>query len=428
MAARTRTTRRLVRTVGAAALVATVLAAGANARETASPRAAAEPGRCVWSADGGAAGRSFTPPCPPPRGAGHLRPRPRFFRPTGAAVAAAPVLDGATAFAGDWAGRVRAVDLRSGSVRWTFDAGARIVTSPTLAELARERLLVVVSRRTVYALRASDGVPVWRRRLGEHVQIESSPAVARGLALVGSSAGVWALRVRDGAVAWRLRRSVRTTPTVDLRRGAAYVGTADAIVALDLDTGRVRWFSRPQAAATRLGFTGKATLLRGRHGIPLVGLGSADGCYYAVDARSGRVVWTRHVADVGPRGGAAGGLLAPAARGGGRLYVTSAAGRGPYLTALDAGTGHIAWRSSDAGPSFAPPVVLGRVVITAEAGGVLRGVDTATGRTIWWSATRRPLTGGAAVAGSWLVAGTGFQIDGAAERDPANGIVAYRLR
>jgi outer membrane protein assembly factor BamB len=428
MAARTTATGRLVRTAGAAALVAAVVAVGADARETASPHASVEPRRCVWSAYGGAAGRSFTPPCAPPRGAGLARPRGVSFRPTRAAVTAAPVLDGETAFVGDWGGRVHAVDLRSGSVRWTFAAGARVVASGALAGLGRERLLVVAAGRTLHALRARDGASVWHRGLGASTAIDSAPAVARGLVLVGSSAGVWALRVRDGVAVWRFRGLVRTSPTVDVARGAVYVGTRDAIVALDLDTGRIRWSVRPQAARVALGFTGKATLLRGRGGAPLVGVGSADGCYYAVDARSGRVVWTRRVADVGPRGGAAGGLLVPAARHGQRLYLTSAAGRGPYLTALDAATGRVAWRSADAGPSFAPPVVLGSVVVTTEAGGILRGIDRRTGRTLWLTRTRRPLTGGIAVAGRWLAAGTGFQVDGAAASDAANGLVVYRFR
>jgi outer membrane protein assembly factor BamB len=308
-------------------------------------------------------------------------------------------------------------------------------------------------------LRATDGSLVWKRRLGAAVETESSPAVAGGVALVGTSAGsrageragLWALSVRDGSVVWRFdpeagRRpagcvDVQTSPTVDLARGAVYVGTAgcarsrgfgrftEAIVGLDLNTGRVRWSHQPDSTTGRgLAFTGKPTLVRRSDGSALVGLGSRDGRYYAVDARNGRLVWRQVVADAGPRGGALGGLVAPAAADDRRLYLTSAAGRGPYLTALDAASGRVLWRNRDVGPSFAPPVSLGRVIVAADAGGTLRGVDARTGRTLWLRAARGPFTAAVAVAGRWLVAGTGFQIPGAAQRDPANGIVAYRLR
>lgn len=98
-----------------------------------------------------------------------------------------------------------------------------------------------------------------------------------------------------------------------------------------------------------------------------------------------------------------------------------------YLAALDAVTGRVLWTSRDAGPSFAPPTLLGDALLAGDGAGVLRTLDAGTGRTLWRERAPGPLSAGIAVAGGWAVTGTGFHIPGAGEGDTQSGILAYRL-
>jgi len=84
---------------------------------------------------------------------------------------------------------------------WQADLGAK----PSGIVAAAGKVLVAsVDARRVHALDAADGKPLWSFTAGGRV--DSPPTIHKGLALFGSADGwVYCLRASDGALAWRFR-------------------------------------------------------------------------------------------------------------------------------------------------------------------------------------------------------------------------------
>jgi outer membrane protein assembly factor BamB len=102
---------------------------------------------------------------------------------------------GATVFVGGWqatlgtdperrAGSVFAVDIESGQRKWQFETGARVVSSPTVAD---GTVFAGSWDRSVYALDEVDGELRWRFETGG--KVSSSPLVVDGTVYVGSMDG-----------------------------------------------------------------------------------------------------------------------------------------------------------------------------------------------------------------------------------------------
>lgn len=106
-------------------------------------------------------------------------------------VVSSPAVARGTVFTGTSdAHRVEALDVATGTVRWSRDVGTRVLGSPTLAGAV---LLVPGNDGFLSALDAADGSLLWRFAAG--AMIQSSPAVAGDLVVFGDDAGhVTALR------------------------------------------------------------------------------------------------------------------------------------------------------------------------------------------------------------------------------------------
>jgi outer membrane protein assembly factor BamB len=111
---------------------------------------------------------------------------------------------GGTVFVGGWeatlgadpesrAGSVYAVEIELGEQRWQFETGARVVSSPTVADGA---VFAGSWDRSVYALDETDGEPRWQFETGG--KVSSSPIVVDGTVYVGSNDGY--LYALDGDV------------------------------------------------------------------------------------------------------------------------------------------------------------------------------------------------------------------------------------
>ncbi|GIX30070.1 MAG: hypothetical protein KatS3mg124_0542 [Porticoccaceae bacterium] len=208
-----------------------------------------------------------------------------------------PALAGGAVIAGSHAGRVRALDLETGCLRWEFRADAEVrtavVVSPWPAGDASARPLAYFGdlRANVYAVDAATGRLVWKARLDDHpaAVITGAPALHRGVLYVPVSSleeaaaaapgypcctfrgAVAALDAASGRLLWRTFLvpeprprpppgpafgpsgvAVWMSPTVDEARGLLFVATGDnysdpatelpdAVVALDLKSGAIRW-------------------------------------------------------------------------------------------------------------------------------------------------------------------------------------------
>jgi len=151
------------------------------------------------------------------RGRGGEREKERLER--GPAYAQTPNPQSLTPNASDWptyrhdaarsgcAGTELSGDL---TLRWKVQIGGR----PSSPVIAGGRVLVASPEsHTVLALDAADGKPLWSYTAG--ARIDTPPTVYRGLALFGSADGwVYCVRAADGELAWRRRGAPDTSRIV----------------------------------------------------------------------------------------------------------------------------------------------------------------------------------------------------------------------
>lgn len=199
---------------------------------------------------------------------------------------------------------VYALDTATGTVRWTYS------TSPlSLASVP------AVTPRTVYvtglvgdeapgpdpsftpnpafaptqpdlvALDATTGTRRWRAAVGPiaGVALESN-----GLVYIGARDAFSALDAATGNVRWRLPLSSHAASTARLDAAGALYFSGDGVYAVDAAIGRPRWHT-PLGYDQSISF-GDVVLLNGRLFVARSD-GTGRGTLYALDPRSGRVLW-----------------------------------------------------------------------------------------------------------------------------------------
>ncbi len=210
-----------------------------------------------------------------------------------------PTVVGGRVYVTSAAGRVYSLDARTGCTNWTFDAQAPARTAISVAEIpgttGRLAAFFGDDSATVYALDATTGQLIWKRRMDEHpaARISGAPvfygtrlyvpvssleelsAAAPHYECCKFRGSVAALEARDGAVIWQTYTidktakpyrktkdgtqlygpaggSVWSAPTLDPKRSLLYVGTGnsytdipvpltDSILALNMYTGKIVW-------------------------------------------------------------------------------------------------------------------------------------------------------------------------------------------
>ena len=345
-------------------------------------------------------------------------------------ISVGPDADGrATAYFGDLAANVYAVDFATGERRWkvTVDEhpDARITGAPALHDgrlyvpvASFEELTASVAtyqcctfRGSIVALDASSGTQLWKT-----YPIDEEPrrteTTSTGVQRWGpSGAGIWA------------------TPTLDPDRNVMYVATgdsysqpadpgSDALMALAMDTGRVLWVSQtlpgdawtvacmstdaavsancPENAGPDADFGSAIILTTGADGRRVLLAGQKSGVMYALDPEDGEVLWETRVSD----GGVLGGIEWGFATDGQTVYASisdaleKAPGEAGGLAALQVGDGEVVWRAgpfqdtcgSRPGCHTAQPgavTAIPGVIFSGSLDGHIRAYSTDTGNVIW---------------------------------------------
>ena len=203
-----------------------------------------------------------------------------------------PVVVGGRLFAASSAGKVYALDSKSGCSYWTFDTDAHVRSGVVAGESA---IYFGDAKANAYAVDFASGKLIWKVHLDEHpaAMITDTPNLYQGVLYFGISSleellsqkpqyecctfrgSVAAVDAATGKTIWKTYTidqapkpttktavrvqhyapsgaSVWSTPTVDLKRNAIYVATgdnysdpasetSDALIALDRSTGKVLW-------------------------------------------------------------------------------------------------------------------------------------------------------------------------------------------
>ncbi len=201
----------------------------------------------------------------------------------------APLIAGGRVVFGSSDGHVYALDAATGRIQWRYDAGISIHSAPAFAD---GRIFVGTWDTQLLALDAASGNLAWSFQGGTDPKtgilqgIVSAPRVRGDTVYAGARDGfLYAFDAATGAMRWRYdARGSWVVTTAAADEDTLYAATSDTakFVALDRATGRERF------AVNMRVWTYASPVLAGR----VVFAAAMDGRLQALDARTGRRLWT----------------------------------------------------------------------------------------------------------------------------------------
>jgi polyvinyl alcohol dehydrogenase (cytochrome) len=391
-----------------------------------------------------------------------------------------PAVAGGTVYIGDQNGaHLIAVDAATGDARWVTALDDHFASALTQSP--------VVYRGVVY-----EGVSSNEEAFSALIPNYPCCSFRGSMTAVSAATGtiLWKTRMAppgySGAAVWN------GTPALDPETNTLYVGTGnnysvpdaaqscqdgggtadeclspddhiDAIVALNLDTGAIRWatgvagFDNWNAGCIPgFGFPGNCPVDAGPDadfgsGVNLftiktksttqkiVGAGQKSGQYWAVDAATGKIVWSTAV---GP-GSALGGIEWGTATDGKRIYVAeSNFDHLPYQlpngktirsgswAALDPATGKLLWQVADPSSSFdiGPLTTANGVVYAPSMSGHMYALAAGSGQILWDQQGPGSSNAGATIVDGTVYWGNGYSRLPFPGFNPSTTFYAFSLR
>jgi polyvinyl alcohol dehydrogenase (cytochrome) len=314
-----------------------------------------------------------------------------------------------TIFVHDLGAQLRAVDAATGQEKWRMETDAHPLAAGTSSPIVFERYVIVglssneivrenaTFRGGVAAFDADTGEPLWR-------DYTANPP-------------------HNGVSVWSTVSIDTEARMVFAGTGQNYTGEAgpdsDAIIALDLDTGTRLWtrqtvqgdvFTPVNPRGPDADFGANPILFEGEVGgetRALVGAGQKNGMFWALDRKTGDVVWQRELGRGSPL---TGGVLNNGAFDGERILVANSdpRGQGATLFALRPGDGEIVWQRPLPGWVWAPITTANGVGIVA-ADKELHGFDVESGTDLFVFPTAGTIACGASIVNGRVHVGSGMQ-------------------
>ncbi len=278
-----------------------------------------------------------------------------------------------------------------GHVLWQFKSGARIVSSPTVANGV---VYIGSDDHNLYAVDARKGTPLWK--FTTEASVRSSPAISGNSVYVLSLDGnLYAVEAATGKLQWKFTTAGESrnnapglyglapslepiadvwdfflsSPAVD--GDTVYFGSGDHnVYAIDARTGQLRWKFLAGDVVHSSPAIADGTLY----------IGAWDGVLYALDTRNGAVRW-KFASGTDPSHFMQGIPGSPAVAAG----IVVFGSRDNFLYALDAKSGQQVWRQSNHNSWIiaSPALQNGIVYITTSDTMRFRALDLKTGAPLF---------------------------------------------
>ena len=307
---------------------------------------------------------SLPKPVEPPRVP--VGPAPAWTTRLGGTVYASPVVVDGVAYVGTTGGVLNAIDARDGTVRWARGLGCAMHGAVAIDADA----IYVACDGALHRLALADGASVWRYATGEtvprvlpHPNVFDwdwhgpAPLVSGGVVYVGAGdGGFHAVEAKDGTRRWRFESGSKVRGGAVIAGDRVVFGNAGGtLYALARSDGREAWRHATGAAIETAPVVHDGRVLIGDRGYGL----------HAIDAASGELAWKTYfwgswvesepvVVD-------------------GTIYIGASDLR--RVSAIDAATGTVRWRTDVHGWSFGTPLVDGDVIRVGAAGGTPYFID-----------------------------------------------------
>lgn len=290
------------------------------------------------------------------------------FKAGGGVVSSPSIVDGRV-YVGSQDKNMYSINARNGRLLWNFTTGARILSSPAVVS---GKVYVGPDDGYVYCLDAKNGSLMWNTYAGGYIGvpfkaatgIRSSPIVVGGRVYVGSlDTNLYSLDANSGDVVWTYKTEGYITSSPAVADGEVYFTSQEpnsgALYKLNAHNGTLIW---------KLDIPYVLTADRGidLHASPTVADGMVFAAankemYYGINATTGEIKWTYATAkgteDLG------GYLVASMAYHDGQLLIVDMF----FITALDANTGEVVWKSWIGTELYTSPTYAdGKVYITTD--------------------------------------------------------------
>jgi outer membrane protein assembly factor BamB len=303
-------------------------------------------------------------------------------------------------YVGSWDNNVYDIDGVAGTLKWRFGTNGFVATTPAVSN---GMVYIGSSDSNVYALRAATGAEIWNHTTGSGVF--SSPAVANGTVYIGSNDfNLYALNALTGSVVWSFAaaNNVATSPAVS--DGRVYAASDDQVLhALNASTGVQVWSADLSPAlcvvvgVRRPTYVGSAVISSAAvaDGIVFVGVGNGVD---ALNASTGAPIWSS-----GQLSTATCAPTSSPALANGVIYVGS---QDNNLYALNARTGAVLWNYTTGGAIDSSPAVANGVAYVGSGDGYVYALNASTGALLWSFATGAAVESSPTIANGTLYVGS----------------------
>jgi outer membrane protein assembly factor BamB len=268
-------------------------------------------------------------------------------------VFSTPTVVGEMLAVGSCNGMIRALDKKTGQVRWAYDI----------------------------------------RNDGDQSQFHGDPLITDELLAIGTDGKIghiYAFERSTGAVRWKYRVDERgvASDVVRLGNNLYAVTLADELLCLDLESGKAQWTYRSSFSG-QIPYWPSSPAVSGDH----VYFGGLDGNVCALDAQSGKLLWKR---ELGAR------VTTSVAVRGHDLFLGTAKRR---LYRLDAGSGNVLGEIATEADPLSRIIIAGDSLLVFFGNEVLASLDLSLKKVRWaqraskeWSSARPYLWRGAVLA------------------------------
>lgn len=286
-------------------------------------------------------------------------------------------VSGRRVYVGAANGRLYCLDAASGRLLWEAPASDWIRARPLVLGA---NVIAAAMDGTVHAF-DPDGKLLWRSKVGSHQVMADLVGDDAGVLVSTSDLFLCSLRPSDGKMQWR--HSLLEAAFMDGKRiladmiaggadyqssptvvdGVVYVGAPNRFVyAVDVASGKEIWRFETSGQVS-----GTPTVAEGR---VYFGHQGGDKLFYAVDAKTGQLVWSKPL----------GWVWVGAGYSRGRVFVGTVEGD---ILCLRAATGEIIWKRETTGGIYPAPAIDGAKLYTGAWGGHYFGLDQETGEIRW---------------------------------------------
>lgn len=295
-----------------------------------------------------------------------------------------PCLDEKNVYFGTDSGIFYALDQKSGSINWEFQAtcpvlGKGIDSSPVILE---NKIFFGSSNGNVYALDRKSGKILWRYFDADYVSSSPSIAPRLGLLFIGLEFGLFrhqgaivALDIESGKCVWenRMEKPIHSSPAYCQKNNLLAIGCDNGFVyALDAKNGKLKWKFKSNGPVR-----GSFAFNSAKNQIIF---GSFDGKFYALDL------------DTGEKKGEyeTGGEIYSTPKIYGKKVIFTSTDKNAYC--LDLETGKIDWKFRTRGRILSSPSIIENNVFFGSNDGRMYEVDLESGRLVSYFQTTERIT------------------------------------